>query len=176
MDIKKICKKKCTFQRPIEVKIISLRKYLIWVLNITVRYVIVEFFILTWGHTYWFEREGKGRRETGRETLMWERSVDQMSVAFHTHPNRGLNPQPRHLPWLGIKLTDFWFTEQCSNQATLDRAKLWNFWDVLLNKKVRVILISTKPYLHGLGKKQIFPHFLPNLTPMLNSFYKCRKF
>lgn len=47
MDIKKICKKKCTFQRPIEVKIISLRKYLIWVLNITVRYVIVEFFILT---------------------------------------------------------------------------------------------------------------------------------
>lgn len=39
-----------------------------------------------------------------------------------------------------------------------------------------VILIGTKPCLHGLGKRQTLQHFLPILTPMLNSSYMCKKF
>ena len=37
--------------------------------------------ILTWGHAYWFQREGKGGRERGRETSMWERNTEGLPLA-----------------------------------------------------------------------------------------------
>ena len=44
----------------------------------------------------------KGREgERGRETLMCKRYINQLSLA---HPNWGFGLQPRHVPWLEIKL------------------------------------------------------------------------
>ena len=57
------------------------------------------FFTLTWGHTYWFlEREG-GEREGEKHHVRGK----HWSVASHTHPDGGLNPQRRCVPWQGIK-------------------------------------------------------------------------
>lgn len=44
---------------------------------------------LTRGYVYWFERE------------------KHQPAASCTHPNQGLNPWPRYVPWSGIKLTTF---------------------------------------------------------------------
>ena len=46
-------------------------------------------------YAYWFQRERKGGREREREK--------HQSVASHWSPDQGLTPQPRHVPWLGIK-------------------------------------------------------------------------
>ena len=48
----------------------------------------------------YFKRGGKGRRKRGRETLM----CGCLSHAL----NWGPGPQPRHVPWLGIKLMTLW--------------------------------------------------------------------
>ena len=46
------------------------------------------------------------------------------SVASCTRPDWGLNPHPRHVPWLGIKPTTFWFVgRHPTNWATLARAR-----------------------------------------------------
>ena len=61
-------------------------------------------------HTFFFfffgNRERKGRRVRERNTNERE---EHWLVAFHTCPHRGLNLQPRHVPWLGIKFTTFQF-------------------------------------------------------------------
>ena len=55
-------------------------------------------------------------REKGREG---EREVEKyQSVASHMCPDLGPNPQPTHLPWLGIPPVTFWFMGQCSNQMS----------------------------------------------------------
>ena len=73
---------------------------------------------------YLFQREGKGERKRGRESSMWETLVGCVSCA----PNQGPGPQPRHVPWLGIKPATFWFTGQRSiHWATRARAKCENF-------------------------------------------------
>ena len=54
-------------------------------------------------------------REEGREKER-ERNIDvrekHQLVAPCTHPDWGPNPQPRHVPRLGIKPTTFWFAGQ----------------------------------------------------------------
>ena len=61
-----------------------------------------------------FLRERKGGRKKGRET--W------IGCFSHT-PNGGPGPQPRHVPWLGIKPETFWFSGQHSTRwATPVRA------------------------------------------------------
>ena len=48
-----------------------------------------------------FEKEGKRRRKRGRKTSM-------SCCLLHT-PHWGPGLQPRHVPWLGIKLVTLWF-------------------------------------------------------------------
>ena len=58
------------------------------------------------------------RRETGRETLMFERSIHglrETSVSLVSHaPSWGSGPQPRHEPLTGNQVTAFWFTGRLS--------------------------------------------------------------
>ena len=49
---------------------------------------------------YLFILREREEREEGRETLVCERYIDQLPLA---HPLLGTWPQPRHVPWLGIK-------------------------------------------------------------------------
>ena len=53
-------------------------------------------------------KEGK-KHQCVRET--W------IGCLSHAH-NWGPGPQPRHVPWLGIELATFWFTESALNQST----------------------------------------------------------
>ena len=53
-----------------------------------------------------------------------ERNIKVWLPLMHPHcPNRGPGPQPRHVPWLGIKPTTLWFAGQHSiHWATPARA------------------------------------------------------
>ena len=55
--------------------------------------------------------EGEGKGNIHAREKYWK-------VASPTCPSWGLNLQPRHVPWLGIKPTTFWFTGPCSNQLS----------------------------------------------------------
>ena len=64
------------------------------------------------------ERQGKGGRERGRETLISDRNIDQLPC---THFNWGLNLQARHVLWPGFEA--FRFMWQCpTTWATTTRA------------------------------------------------------
>ena len=66
----------------------------------------------------YFSREGKGRRESGRET-----SMCGCLLCACPPPTQEPGPQPRHVPWLGIKLVTLWFAGWCSiHWATPTRA------------------------------------------------------
>ena len=63
-------------------------------------------------YLFWERREG---RKKGRET--------SMCGCFWCTPYWGPDPQPRHVPWLGIEPVTLWFTGQTSiHWATPDRA------------------------------------------------------
>ena len=51
-------------------------------------------------------------RERGRE------GGRKISIISHTHPDWGLNLQPRHAPWPGLKPATFQFTGHHSNQPS----------------------------------------------------------
>ena len=54
------------------------------------------------------EIEEGGESRTGREReKQTDVREDYRSVASHTHPNQRWNPQPRYVPWPGIKPTIF---------------------------------------------------------------------
>ena len=62
-----------------------------------------------------------------------ERNIDMRekywSVASCMHPNRGLNLQPRYVPWPGIEPATFWCMWPCSNQPNhLARARRWIYF------------------------------------------------
>ena len=64
----------------------------------------------------YFQREGKGRRTRGRDTLM------HGCLSGTPHWGHGLQPRPS--PWLGIKLATLWFPGQYSiHRITPARAK-----------------------------------------------------
>ena len=64
----------------------------------------------------YFQREGNGGRKRGRETSMCERSW--IGCLSHT-PNQRPGPQPRLVPWPGVKLVIFHFVGGCpTNWAT----------------------------------------------------------
>ena len=69
-------------------------------------------------------RQWKGERKGVRETSMWERDIDWLPpvdawTGDHTHPDQGLDPQPRYVPWPGIEPTTSWLWDrQPSNQHT----------------------------------------------------------
>ena len=67
-----------------------------------------------------FLESGEGGRRRGRETSVY----GYLSCA----PYWGHGPQPRHMPWLGIKPVALWFTGQHSiHWATPARAKVFIF-------------------------------------------------
>ena len=61
-------------------------------------------------------------RERGREEERERENIDvrekHRSVASHTRPDWGSNPQPRHVPWSGIEPVTFQFTGWCSNDLS----------------------------------------------------------
>ena len=67
-------------------------------------------------------REKGGERAGGRKTSMWETPIG-------CFPNMlGMEPQPRHVPWLGLKPTASGCTGQGSTQLShLAKAVLLNF-------------------------------------------------
>ena len=67
--------------------------------------VIPPFFLKKIFYLFIF-REGKGGRKKGRETSMCDCPSSTRC--------RGPGPQPRHVPWLGIKPATLWFTVQRS--------------------------------------------------------------
>ena len=75
------------------------------------------FFFLTQGHIFivLLEKEGEVEREK-------ERNIDgkekHQLVASLMCPDWGLNPQPRHVPWPGLKPMTFQFIGQCPNQLS----------------------------------------------------------
>ena len=85
---------------------------------------VVFLFLLFFKEFYLF-LERRGGREKGRETL----------IAWLSHaPNWGSGPQPRHVPWLGIKLVTFCSMGQCpTHQATLVRTNSRWFLDLPLD-------------------------------------------
>ena len=54
----------------------------------------------------YFLTEREGRRKRWRETLMCEKNIDRLPLAWTP---MGPNPQPRHVPGLGIELATFHF-------------------------------------------------------------------
>ena len=80
-----------------------------------------------WGFFFFREREGKGGRKGGRET--W------MCGCLPCAPYWGLDLQPRHVPWQGIKPATLCFTVWCSiHWATPARA---NILGLMLNSAVK---------------------------------------
>ena len=79
------------------------------------------FLILPRGYVDWFLEKEEGRvRHTKREK--------HWLVVSHRHANQRLIPQPRYVPWPGIKPITFWCTGWCSNQLShLARAHQSNF-------------------------------------------------
>ena len=70
---------------------------------------------------------GWGQREKRRERNIHVRQKYQ-SVAYHTCPNQGPNPQPRRVHWPGIKPVNFRFAERCpTNWATATRVGTVHF-------------------------------------------------
>ena len=64
---------------------------------------------------YLFLERREGREEKReRNTDVWEK---HRLVASHTHPDWRLNPQPRHVLWLGIKLATSCFAGQCPTNS-----------------------------------------------------------
>ena len=58
---------------------------------------------------WWRERERKKNTDVRDK---------HRSIASSTHPDRGLNPQPRHMPWPGITPATFWCTGQHCNKLS----------------------------------------------------------
>ena len=67
------------------------------------------FLILTQGYADWFQREREGGKEEGKEI---EKEREKHWSVSHMQPNQGPNPQPKYVPWPGIKPATFWYTRQ----------------------------------------------------------------
>ena len=72
-------------------------------------------FILTQGYVLLI-LESDGERERKKKNT--DVRDKHRSVASSTHPDRGLNPQPRHMPWPGITPATFWCTGQHCNKLS----------------------------------------------------------
>ena len=85
--------------------------------------MVITFLFLMRFYLFTFRERGReGERKRGRATSVWEK---HQSVASHTHPNQGPNPQPRRVPWPGIKPVTFCFAGQGpTNWATPVRVRI----------------------------------------------------
>ena len=73
----------------------------------------------------YFQREGDGGRQRGRETSMWKSNIDRLASPIPPTPWSG--PRLRYVPWLGIELVTFCFGGQCpTHRATPVRALFLN--------------------------------------------------
>ena len=80
---------------------------------------------------YLFLERGEGKeKERERNISVW---------LPLTCPHWGPDPQPRHMPWLGIKPATLWFAGQCSiHWATPARVKACTFWQRPISKRWRL--------------------------------------
>ena len=69
----------------------------------------------------------KWERKGGRNIDVREK---HQLVASHMHPNRGSNPQPRYMPWPGIKPAAFWGCMGTTLQPTEPHGQ--DFPDILM--------------------------------------------
>ena len=67
------------------------------------------FFFFLKDFIYLFLERGEEREKESEKSM----SEKHWSVASRMHHDRGPNPQPRHVPWLGIKLVTFGFLGRC---------------------------------------------------------------
>ena len=95
--------------------------WVLYILNPCLRYLI-ELFL------------ERGKREREREKHLCERETSISRLSYSPrHPDQGPNPQPNHVPWLGIKLVTFWFEAWCpTHWATMVRK---NFSNLDVNSK-----------------------------------------
>ena len=79
----------------------------------------INFFIFS----FHFLEKGEGRDKERDVCLNVDVREKHWLIDFHKCPDHGLNPQPRHMPWLRTKQVTFWFAGWCpTNYAKLVRA------------------------------------------------------
>ena len=99
----------------------------------------------------------RGRWEWGRER-QWDQCQRETSIGCpHKCPNRGLNPQPRYVPWPGIKPPTFFSVrdDTPTNWATPSRAHV--FLIINISLFIKEIVLSV------IHMSNIFFSFLLNL-------------
>ena len=139
--------------------------------------------LLVWEREEWRGKEGE-RNIRVREKYWW--------VASCMHPDKGLNPQPRHVPWLGIEPVTICFVGQRpTNWASLVRAPnviiggaferkmvvvhvLPQRYRILKSGNTMTQALSKLPLQHGkilLASRKMMSHFdsKENVTPMSHS-------
>ena len=125
------------------VRSIFWQAYLLVVLS-----VLDNFMCQPGGHflkRFYFFLERGGRREEKRERNIDVRGKHQL-VASCTYPDWGPNPQPRHVPWLGMEPVTFCFVGWCpTNWSMMVRAE-GHFWMRLTFKS-----LSKQIALHSVG-------------------------
>ena len=97
------------------------------------------------------ERRKKKEKERETNIDVWEK---HLLVAYHTHPDQGPGLQPRHVPWLGIKLVNFGFAGQCPTN-----------WVSHTGQGSKSYLDST--FTKSLFNLKLLPDFSPNFTFLL---------
>ena len=86
-----------------------------WVILIHMQCISVCFL----KYAYCFLRARERRRGEEREREKERvRERERLIGCIHMCPDWGSNPQPRYMPWLGIKSTTFWCIGWCSNQLS----------------------------------------------------------
>ena len=85
--------------------------------------------------------------ETGRETLMWERNIDQLPLVRTPTWEPGMEPATRHVPWPFALATFCFAARHPTNWATLLRASWFIFWLLIIIIIIAVVMqIVTKIY------------------------------
>ena len=83
--------------------------------------------------------ERQAGREEGREKHLCDRE------ASHMHLDQGSNPQPRHVPQLGIKPTTFWLQDKAATnqQSHTGQGSLASFLTVIASQTFFALMILT---------------------------------